>query len=107
MVTCYDGAFAKLINETDIDMVLVGDSMGNVLLGFEDTIPVTMDMMVHHTAAVGRVLEGPFLVADMPFMSYGTSVEQAMNNAARLMQEAGAQAVKLEEVARLFLKSKL
>ena len=96
MVTCYDGAFADLINETDIDVVLVGDSMGNVLLGFEDTIPVTMEMMIHHSSSVGRVLDGPLLVADMPFMSYGVSVEQAMTNAARLVQDGKAHGVKLE-----------
>lgn len=96
MVTCYDGAFASLISDTDIDMVLVGDSMGNVVLGFEDTIPVTLDMMVHHTAAVSRTLKGPMLVADMPFMSYNVSVQQALTHASRLIQEGGAQAVKLE-----------
>ncbi|WP_234996190.1 3-methyl-2-oxobutanoate hydroxymethyltransferase [Pseudobacteriovorax antillogorgiicola] len=96
MITCYDGAFASLMNQTDIDAVLVGDSMGNVVLGFDDTIPVTMDMMVHHTAAVSRILQGPLLIADMPFMSYNISVEQALENASRLVQEGGAQAVKLE-----------
>ena len=96
MVTCYDSAFAGLINETDIDAVLVGDSMGNVILGFEDTIPVTMAMMTHHTAAVSRTLNGPMLVADMPFMTYGVSVEQAIKNASQLIQDGGAHAVKME-----------
>ena len=96
MVTCYDAAFAKLISQTDIDMVLVGDSMGNVVLGYDDTIAVTMDMMAHHCGAVARQLYGPLLVADMPFMSYSTSREQALTNAARLMQEGRAHAVKLE-----------
>ena len=96
MVTCYDSAFASLINDSGIDTVLVGDSMGNVVLGFEDTIPVTMAMMTHHTAAVSRKLDGPLLIADMPFMSYTVSVEQALKNAAQLIQDGGAQAVKME-----------
>lgn len=96
VVTCYDAAFAKLVSESPIDVVLVGDSMGNVVLGYKDTISVTMEHMVHHTAAVSRGLNGPLLVADMPFMSYNESVSQAVRNAARLMQEGGAQAVKLE-----------
>lgn len=96
MVTCYDAAFAKLIDESEIDMVLVGDSMGNVVLGFDDTIAVTMKMMIHHTAAVSRKLKRAFLVADLPFMSYSVSSEQALKNAADLVQLGGAQAVKLE-----------
>lgn len=96
MVTCYDAAFAKLIDQSTIDMVLVGDSAGNVVLGYNDTIPVTMEHMVHHTAAVGRVLKRAMLVADLPFLSYNLSVEQALRNAGRLIQEGGAQAVKLE-----------
>ncbi len=96
MVTCYDAAFASLIEKTAIDMVLVGDSLGNVILGLKDTIPVTMEHMVHHTAAVARVLRRPMLVADMPFLSYNISIEQALRNAGRLIQEGGAQAVKLE-----------
>lgn len=95
VVTCYDSAFAGLINETSIDMVLVGDSVGNVALGFSDTIPVTVDMMIHHTAAVSRVLQGPLLIADLPFMSY-SSPQDACQNAARLLREGGAGAVKLE-----------
>jgi len=96
MVTCYDAAFARLVEDSGIDMVLVGDSLGNVVLGYGDTLPVTMDDMVHHTAAVARVLRTPFLTADMPFMSYKISVEQALTNAARLIQEGGAMAVKVE-----------
>jgi 3-methyl-2-oxobutanoate hydroxymethyltransferase len=96
VVTCYDGAFAKLVEATAIDIVLVGDSMGNVVLGFENTIPVTVDHIVHHTAAVARVLKRPFLVADMPFLSYNASVEQALTNAGRLVQQGGAAAVKVE-----------
>ncbi len=96
MITCYDAAFAKLIEDTEIDVVLVGDSVGNVMLGFPDTLSVTMDMMVHHTAAVRRGLQRPLLVADMPFGSYQESPEQALRNAVRLVQDAGAQAVKVE-----------
>ncbi len=95
-ITCYDAAFARLLDQTAIDLVLVGDSLGNVMLGFEGTIPVTIDMMLHHTAAVARVLTKPFLVADMPFMSYQVSAEDALRNAGRLVQTGGAQGVKLE-----------
>lgn len=95
-VTCYDGAFARLIDQTNIDLVLVGDSVGNVLLGFDGTIPVTVDHMVHHTAAVSRCLNKPLLCADMPFLSYHLSESQALANAARLVQEGGAQCVKME-----------
>lgn len=96
MVTCYDAAFATLVDKSDVDMVLVGDSMGNVVLGFENTLPVTMQMMIHHTSAVVRGMKRAFVVADMPFGSYQISPEQAVTNAVRLVQEAGAQAVKLE-----------
>lgn len=96
MVTCYDAAFGRLVEQSPIDIVLVGDSMGNVILGFDGTIPVTMDHVVHHTAAVSRSVRRPFLVADMPFMSYSVSKEQALQNAGRLLQEAGAKAVKVE-----------
>lgn len=96
MITCYDSTFAKIIDRTDIDLVLVGDSLGNVMLGFNNTIPVTVDHMIHHTAAVARVTERVLLVADMPFMSYQVSREDALHNAGRLMKEGGAHAVKLE-----------
>ena len=95
-ITCYDSAFAKLISRTEVDLVLVGDSMGNVVLGFDNTIPVTVDMICHHTAAVSRQLAGPLLCADMPFLSYHQSVDQALENAGRMLQQGGAHAVKLE-----------
>jgi 3-methyl-2-oxobutanoate hydroxymethyltransferase len=95
-VTCYDSAFAKLIDATDMDIVLVGDSLGNVVLGYDNTIPVTVADMCHHTAAVARVLTRPFLCADMPFLSYNVSVEHALTNAGILVQKGGAQGVKLE-----------
>lgn len=96
MITCYDAAFGHLIEQTDIDMVLVGDSLGNVVLGFEDTLKVSMSDMIHHCAAVSRVVRKPLICADMPFMSYQISPEQALQNAGRLIQEGGAHAVKLE-----------
>jgi 3-methyl-2-oxobutanoate hydroxymethyltransferase len=95
MVTCYDSAFGRIVENSSIDMVLVGDSLGNVLLGYESTIPVTIADMVHHTAAVTRVVKRPFVAADMPFMSYAT-VDSALENAARLVQSGGAHGVKLE-----------
>ena len=95
MVTCYDSAFGKLVEASPVDMVLVGDSMGNVVLGYDSTIPVTIDAMVHHTAAVTRVVKRPFVAADMPFLTYA-SVTDALRNAGRLIQEGGAAAVKLE-----------
>jgi 3-methyl-2-oxobutanoate hydroxymethyltransferase len=95
-ITCYDSAFARLIDQTAIDLVLVGDSLGNVMLGHDSTIPVTVDDIVHHTAAVARVLTKPFLCSDMPFLSYNLSVEQALTNAGRMVQEGGAQGVKVE-----------
>jgi len=95
-ITCYDSSFGRLIDQSDIDLVLVGDSLGNVMMGYDNTIPVTVQDMIHHTACVSRVLTKPFLVSDMPFMSYSISIEQALQNASRLIQEGGAQAVKVE-----------
>jgi 3-methyl-2-oxobutanoate hydroxymethyltransferase len=96
MVTCYDAAFARLIDQSSVDMVLVGDSLGSVMLGYDDTTQVTMDDMVHHTRAVHRCLRRPLLCADMPFLSYQLSPAEALRNAGRLVQEGGAQCVKLE-----------
>ncbi len=96
VITCYDSAFARLIDQTALDIVLVGDSLGNVILGYDSTIPVTIADVLHHTKAVARVLTKPFLCADMPFLSYNLSVEQALTNAGRLIQEGGAQGVKVE-----------
>src|SRR6476620_294322 len=94
-LTCYDASFAALVDESDADVVLVGDSMGMVIQGHRTTVPVTMDHIVYHCAAVARGLNRPFLMADMPFMSY-PSKGDALSNAVRLMQEGGAQMVKLE-----------
>ncbi len=94
-LTCYDASFAVLLDAADVDVVLVGDSLGMVIQGRETTVPVTMDHMVYHCAAVARGLQRPFLIGDLPFMSYPTK-ERALENAVRLMQEGGAQMVKLE-----------
>ncbi len=96
MLTCYDYSTAKLIEQAGIETVLVGDSLGQVVLGYPDTISVTMEDMIHHTAAVSRGLESTFLIADLPFMSYQTSDYDALVNAGRLMKEGHANAVKLE-----------
>jgi 3-methyl-2-oxobutanoate hydroxymethyltransferase len=94
-LTCYDASFAGLVDESDADVVLVGDSMGMVIQGHRTTVPVTMDHIVYHCSAVARGLNRPFLIADMPFMSY-PSKDHALTNSVRLMQEGGAQMVKLE-----------
>ena len=95
MLTAYDYPSAKLVAEAGIDLVLVGDSLGMVVLGYDSTVPVTVDDMVHHTRAARRGAPEAFLIADMPFLSYGTP-EQALATAARLMKDAGADSVKLE-----------
>jgi 3-methyl-2-oxobutanoate hydroxymethyltransferase len=96
MLTAYDYATAKLVEDVGIPMILVGDSLGMVVLGYETPIPVSMDVMLHHTKAVVRGTSKAMIIGDMPFMTYHVSVEQALSNAARFIQEAGAQAVKLE-----------
>jgi 3-methyl-2-oxobutanoate hydroxymethyltransferase len=94
-LTCYDASFAVLLDEADVDLVLVGDSLGMVIQGHDTTVPVTMEHVIYHSHIVAGALYRPFLVADMPFMSY-SSREQALQNAVRLMQEGGAKMVKLE-----------
>lgn len=96
MLTAYDYSTAKLIDEAGIDAILVGDSLGMVCLGYPDTLSVTMEDMIHHTKAVTRGVKEAFVVADMPFMSYQTSVYDAVVNAGRLIKEGHAHAVKLE-----------
>lgn len=96
MLTAYDYSTAKLMDESGVNSILVGDSLGMVMLGYEDTISVTMDDMIHHTAAVSRGAKNALVVGDMPFMSYQTSVYDAVVNAGRLMKEGRCQAVKLE-----------
>lgn len=109
MVTAYDYAMAKNVCEAGIEMILVGDSLGNVVLGYNSTVPVTMDEMIHHTKAVMRAAQGSgtMVVGDMPFMSYQASVVDGMYNAARFLKETGCAAVKLEggaEVCELVQK---
>ena len=96
MLTAYDYSTARIVDEVGIPLILVGDSLGMVVLGYESTIPVTMDDMLHHTKAVVRGTKQAMVIGDMPFMTYHVSVEDALRNAARFIQEAGAQAVKLE-----------
>ena len=96
MLTAYDYSTAKLADEAEVNTILVGDSLGMVMLGYEDTLSVTMEDMLHHTKAVTRGAENALVVADMPFMSYQTSVYDAVVNAGRLIKEGRAQAVKLE-----------
>ena len=95
-VTAYDYTMARLADKVGIPLLLVGDSLGNVVLGYKTTVRVTMDEMLHHTKAVVRGATHALVVADMPFMSYQVSAEEALRNAGRLVQEGGAQAVKLE-----------
>ncbi|MFW6287089.1 MAG: 3-methyl-2-oxobutanoate hydroxymethyltransferase [Candidatus Sumerlaeota bacterium] len=96
MVTAYDYPTGRLADEAGVDMVLVGDSLGNTVLGFDDTIPVRLEHMIHHSAAVRRGCKRPLLVGDMPFMTYKINSQEALRNAARLVQEGGCEAVKLE-----------
>ncbi len=95
-LTAYDYAGARLVDEAGIDIVLVGDSLAQVMLGYENTLPVTMQEMLHHTRAVRRGVKRAFLVADMPFASYHLSQRESLRNAARFIKDAGAEAVKIE-----------
>ena len=96
MATAYDFSFASLVERSPIEMILVGDSLGMVMLGYDSTVPVTMEDMVHHTKPVVRGAANTLIVADMPFGSYNVSLSETMRNANRLMQEGGADAIKLE-----------
>ena len=96
MLTAYDYVTAKIVDEAGVPLILVGDSLGMVMLGYESTIPVTMEEMIHHTKAVVRGAKKALIIGDMPFMSYHISVSDALHNAARFIQEGGAQVVKLE-----------
>jgi len=95
-LTAYDFPTAKIVDQTGIDIILVGDSLGMVVLGHEDTIPVTMNDMIHHTKAVTRGVRRALVVGDMPYMSFQVSKEEAVKNASRFVKEAGARAVKIE-----------
>lgn len=96
MLTAYDSTTAKILDEAGVDVILVGDSVGNTMLGFDTTVPVTIDMMAHHVSAVSRVVKNAFVLADMPFLSVGIDIASDVRNAGRLLQEAGANAVKIE-----------
>ena len=103
-LTAYDFSFAKILDATEIDIILVGDSLAMVALGFPNTLPVTMDEMIAHTRAVKQGVQNSLVVGDMPFMSYQVSEEQAIANAGRFLQEGGASAVKLEGGVRVAQK---
>jgi len=104
MLTAYDYPTALIVDEAGVDIILIGDSLGMVVLGYDSTLPVTMEEMIHHTKAVSRAVKHAMVISDMPFMSYHVSSEDALYNAGRFLQEAGAQGVKLEggrEVAEI------
>lgn len=96
MLTAYDYSMATIVDEVGVDIILVGDSLGMVVLGYDSTLPVTMENMLHHTKAVSRAAKHSMVIGDMPFMSYQISEEEALRNAGRFLQEADAQGVKLE-----------
>lgn len=96
MTTCYDYAFARILDDTDIDVLLVGDSLGNVFAGYETTLPVTVEQMIYHAAIVKRGAPSKFVIVDMPFMSYHISIEETLKNAGRMIKETGVDAVKIE-----------
>ena len=96
MTTCYDYSFARILEDTDIDVILVGDSLGNVFAGYDTTVPVTVDQMIYHAAIVRRGAPSKFVIIDMPFMSYHISVEETLRNAGRMIKETGVNAVKIE-----------
>ncbi|MGM9928177.1 MAG: 3-methyl-2-oxobutanoate hydroxymethyltransferase [Bacillus sp. (in: firmicutes)] len=104
MLTAYDYPSAKLAEEAEVDMILVGDSLGMVVLGYESTIPVTVEDMIHHTKAVKRGAKNTFTVTDMPFMSYHLSIDETLKNATRIMQEGQADAVKVEGADEVLYK---
>ena len=105
-LTAYETLFAGFLDESAIDFILVGDSAGMVFAGYDTTVPVTMDEMVYHTKSVRRAVKDTLLVADLPFMSYQTSVEDALRNAGRLLKEGGAEAVKMEGGQRILKQVK-
>lgn len=104
MLTAYDYPSAKLAEEAEVDMILVGDSLGMVVLGYDSTIPVTVDDMIHHTKAVKRGAKNTFTITDMPFMSYHLSIDETLKNAARIIQEGHADAVKVEGADEVLYK---
>jgi 3-methyl-2-oxobutanoate hydroxymethyltransferase len=103
-LTAYDHPTAKIVDEAGVDLVLVGDSLGMVVLGYETTVPVTMDEMIHHTRAVSRAVKRALVVGDMPYFSFHLDAEETIRNASRFLKEAGAAAVKIEGASRKRLK---
>ncbi len=101
MITAYDYPSAKIAEEAGVDVILVGDSLGNVVLGYDSTIPVTLDDMIYHSRAVARAAQSSFVVTDLSFMTYHGSIDQTIRNAARIMQEGAAKAVKMEGGAEI------
>lgn len=101
MITAYDYCFSKIVDEAGIDMILVGDSLGMVFSGYDNTLPVTLDEMIYHTKAVVRGRKRAFVVIDLPFLTYHVSIEKAIENAGRAIKESGAEAVKLEGGANM------
>jgi 3-methyl-2-oxobutanoate hydroxymethyltransferase len=96
MLTAHDALFARVLEQEGVDLILVGDSLGQVVLGYESTLPVTLDEMIHHAGAVRRGAPASFVVVDLPFLSYQVSVDETIRNAGRVLKESGVQAVKLE-----------
>ncbi|MFB0564210.1 MAG: 3-methyl-2-oxobutanoate hydroxymethyltransferase [Candidatus Aminicenantaceae bacterium] len=103
-ITAYDFPVARIVDECGVDIILVGDSLGMVVLGYDNTIPVTMDEMIHHTKAVSKGTKDALVVGDMPYFSFHLSVEESVNNASRFLKEAGAEAVKIEGASKKRLK---
>src|SRR4030043_1877041 len=101
MLTAYDYPFAKIVDEAGIDGIIVGDSVGMVVQGLDNTLPVTMDEMIYHTKIVARAVQNSMVIGDLPFMSYQASVEEAVRNAGRFLKEAGASGVKIEGGAEI------
>jgi 3-methyl-2-oxobutanoate hydroxymethyltransferase len=105
VVTAYDALFGRLVDEAGVDAVLVGDSLGNVLAGYETTIPVTLEQMIYHAAATCRGVKHALVIVDMPFLTYQRSAEQALRNCGRVIQQSGAHAVKLEGASDAVLRA--
>ena len=101
MLTAYDYPFARIVDEAGIDAILVGDSLGMVVQGLENTLPVTMDEMIYHTKLVTRAVKKAMVIGDMPFMSYQTGIYESVKNSGRFLKEAGASAVKMEGGAEI------
>lgn len=104
MLTCYDATSARLLDEARVPLIFIGDTLGEMMLGYSSTVPVTMDEMVHHARAVRRGVENAFVVGDLPFMAYQITVEEGMRNAARLIKEAQVNCVKLEGATQTTLR---